>query len=202
MDVFSHKSSTPILVGLTGLKQSGKSTFASRLVFARKFKEVSFAAPMRSFIADILGVSLPDLERMKSLPIAWLDGVEPRWLLQTVGTEWGRNMIHPEIWVRRAMRHAHDLMKLGNSVVISDCRFDNEAVAIKQAGGRVMRIVREGQVNEDTHASEAGISDSLIDETLHNVGSIADLISAADMYVPRAQPKPTANAATNGGDVA
>jgi hypothetical protein len=46
---------------------------------------------------------------------------------------------HDDIWIaslENKLRHSQD------DVVISDCRFPNEIKAIKNAGGRVIRVVR------------------------------------------------------------
>jgi hypothetical protein len=63
----------------------------------------------------------------------------PRWILQNWGTEVCRKNFHDDIWIaslENKLRHSQD------DVVISDCRFPNEIRAIKQAGGRVIRVTR------------------------------------------------------------
>jgi hypothetical protein len=63
----------------------------------------------------------------------------PRWILQYWGTEVCRAGFHDDIWIaslENKLRHSQD------DVVISDCRFPNEILAIKNTGGRVIRVVR------------------------------------------------------------
>jgi hypothetical protein len=63
----------------------------------------------------------------------------PRWILQYWGTEVCRAGFHDDIWIaslENKLRHSQD------DVVISDCRFPNEIRAIKNAGGRVIRVAR------------------------------------------------------------
>lgn len=78
----------------------------------------------------------------------WLDDclrqrrITPRYVLQTLGTEWGRT-IDKDIWVKTALRRAAAL-KDGDAVLITDVRFINEARAIVAGGGQVWRIERPG----------------------------------------------------------
>lgn len=92
----------------------------------------------------------------------------PRLLLQLLGTECGRNILHPNIWVNALMSQYKPVAhKIPNSEegaiydaynsamdadpnfeniypnwVITDMRFDNEADAVKKAGGLTIRINR------------------------------------------------------------
>ncbi len=164
-----------LLVGIAGRKRSGKTALAHLLCEQYRMHHTSFAAPMRRFVRDLLGCTKTQLEEHKEAPIAWLDGKSPRTLLQTLGTEWGRNLIHPAIWVRVALRDAlaHD------AAVISDVRFHNEADAIHEHGGIIIRLHRPGSGDDDTHESEAGLPDSTIDFELQNTGSLESLLAQA-----------------------
>lgn len=165
-----------LLIGLTGRKQSGKSTVAQILREKQKFIEYSFAAPVRLFIAFMLAPREADglawLEANKETPIDWLDGMTPRHMLQTLGTEWGRDMIHSELWLRKCMRDIVD--STAPNIVVSDVRFDNEAKAIRESGGIILRIDRFG-CGGDAHVSEAGVSDGLVNLTYHNRRDLAEL---------------------------
>lgn len=59
--------------------------------------------------------------------------------------------------------------------VVPDVRFDNEAAYVHSVGGIVVRVVRPGQLSTDTHASEAGVSDALVDLLVRNDGNADDL---------------------------
>lgn len=168
------------LIALTGKKQVGKSTLANEL-FQYGFAEVSFAAPIREFVAGLLGVHVIELERMKEMPIDWLGGETPRWMMQSLGTEWGRELIHPNIWVAVAARKINRLRDKGIDVVVSDLRFENEATLIHTLGGRIVRVVRgEASGPVDSHISEAGIDDSWVDTTFYNDGPLEDLQAFAE----------------------
>jgi hypothetical protein len=100
-------------------------------------------------------------------------------MLQSLGTEWGRGMVHDEIWIRITMERAGEHLTVGRSVVITDVRFDNEAQAIVDAGGEVWRVTRPGwrclAEEAAAHQSEAGVSDHLITRIIDNSGSLDDL---------------------------
>jgi ribosomal protein S11 len=84
--------------------------------------------------------------------------------------------------VRATLREVEALLAAGVSVAITDVRFDNEAAAVRAAGGRVFRVVRSGDsclaAETAAHASEAGVSDALVDGVIVNSGSLDDLRDA------------------------
>jgi hypothetical protein len=86
----------------------------------------------------------------------------PRLALQTLGTQWGR-ALDPDVWIRitlrraralclsRGARHAGTRIPVDagypykiKGVAITDCRFPNEASAIRRAGGVIWRVDRPG----------------------------------------------------------
>jgi len=114
--------------------------------------------------------------------IQWL-GKSPRELLQLLGTEFGRNMIHPEIWIRSAVERIDS----SSPVVFTDVRFDNEAEAIQEAGGVIFEVIRPsiGCLKSHTaaHVSEQGISREHILLTIENTGTLNDLAATVDAAV-------------------
>ena len=71
----------------------------------------------------------------------------PRLLLQLLGTECGRQIIHPNIWVNALFADFEDnksdwLSAINSNWIITDVRFPNEAKAIKDKGGIVIRVNR------------------------------------------------------------
>ncbi|MEU9859193.1 hypothetical protein AB0E19_38720, partial [Streptomyces sp. NPDC047974] len=88
------------IIGITGRARSGKDTLAEFLVSDHGFVKLSFAAPIRAFVADITGLPVSAMEDgpLKEEPLDWLNGQTPRRLMQTVGTEWGREMIDRDLW--------------------------------------------------------------------------------------------------------
>lgn len=171
-----------MLIGLCGPAGAGKNTVAGLLTDADRctFAQLAFADPLYECISAITGISPAGLQQrdVKEAVIPSL-GKSPRQMLQSLGTEWGREMIHPQIWIRIAMERAIPHLAVGRSVVITDVRFDNEAKAVVDLGGEVWKVTRPGwQCLADgaaEHQSEAGISDHLIARTINNSGSLDDL---------------------------
>lgn len=173
-----------MLVGLCGLAGCGKNTVATILQERRSFTPIAFADPIYAAVAAVTGLSASELadRTVKESPLPWL-GKSPRELLQTLGTEWGRESVHQEIWVRRAMRRAVAIVGAGGHVAITDCRFENEAEAIRQAGGAVWQVRRHvaGLAGSTArHASEAGVPEHLIDLRIENNGTLHDLEAAVE----------------------
>lgn len=173
-----------ILIGLCGAAGSGKGEVARRLASSHGFTEMAFADPLYEAVAAIVGKPVAWLKDRanKEAVIPWL-GKSPRELLQLMGTEFGRNMIHPEIWVRSAVERFDSSQR----VVITDVRFDNEAEMIQEAGGVIFQVVRPGGrcLSDATaaHESESGIAADHIYSTIENAGTLDDLAAAVDAAV-------------------
>lgn len=165
------------ILGLTGKARAGKDSLAMAVL--SNYPEAvldSFARPLRKFVADILGVSLDQLEAIKDEPHALLGNKTPRLAMQTLGTEWGRQTLSDSIWVDYLFRR-NEKMPM---VVLADVRFDNEAQAIKDRGGVVVQVVREGHDGiGQAHSSERGVSAHLIDCAVFNRGTLSHFLESA-----------------------
>ena len=126
-----------MLIGLAGKKQSGKSTLAMYMCDVLGFQEDSFGAPIRQFVAQLCGYSSGELEVYKEQVHPSL-GVTPRYMMQTLGTEWARNTIKDSIWIDCLANRVRNSKR----VIISDIRFENEATAIRKMGGTIIHIQR------------------------------------------------------------
>jgi hypothetical protein len=183
----------PRIVGLVGTKGSGKTTAAKYLVSAHGYERVPFAAPLKRMLRAIgLGDAELDGDR-KEEPCDLLMGVTPRHAMQMLGTEFGRNAIHPEIWLHlwKAAAARHSL------VVVDDVRFANEAAVIREMGGRLIRIERgpaadllmrgglARSVGMDTHSSETELASIDCDTTVYNAGTVMDLHAALNAALLR-----------------
>ena len=169
-----------MIIGLCGLAGCGKNAVAEILARRQGAEVIAFAGPIYEAVSAITGLSVSELadRPVKEVALPWL-GKSPRELLQTLGTEWGRESVHPEIWVRTAMRRAAGC----RLAVITDCRFTNEAQAIRRAGGFVWQVRRRAAGlggNAGRHSSEAGIPEELVDLRIDNNGTLGDLEAAVD----------------------
>lgn len=169
-----------MLIGLCGTAGSGKNAVASILRRQHAFGVIAFADPIYDAVAAVTGMHRRELEdrTIKERVIPWL-GKSPRELLQTLGTEWGRNTVRDDIWIQRAMQAARGYER----AAICDCRFENEAQAIRRAGGFVWQVRRRAAGlagSAGRHASEAGIPDDLVDLRIDNNGTLRDLEMAVN----------------------
>lgn len=164
-----------LVIGFAGSMYAGKSTAAARLVSRFGFHRVRFAGPLKAMMAA-LGLSHEEIEgSLKETPSELLCGKTPRWAMQSIGTEWGRNLIGSELWVN-AWRRAASGYEL---VVADDVRFPNEAEAIKSAGGVLIRVDRPiANTDRLAHASETQVFKC--DRVLINHGEIEDLHARVD----------------------
>lgn len=190
------------LIGLHGPAFAGKSTVAQYLVEQYGFAEVSFAAPLYRGVATMLGIDVGELHdrAKKENPIAWL-GRSPRYLLQTLGTEWGRRLVREDLWLVLAARAIDKLRAMGRpGVAVSDVRLDIEAEFILARGGElwgVQRLTRPVAVR--AHETEVGISSNYPSRGLINAAGFPALHARVDQLLDeleaRIHPHPAPGAA-------
>lgn len=166
-----------MIIAFTGKAGSGKSTAAKRLVEAHGFVRRRFASPLKDMLLA-LGLSNDEVDgAYKDEPCELLGGKTPRHAMQTLGTEWGRELIDPYLWTRAWVK---SLPSDGSNVVVDDCRFPNEVEAIKKMGGMVVRIERRSNfVQDQGHISEQ--HKLTVDSVIGNHGSLASLYETIDL---------------------
>jgi hypothetical protein len=136
--------------------------------------------------------------------------ISPRVMLQHLGTEWGRYVADEDIWVNVMLRAASEILRgqqydrrvgltgfdprqaSSIGVVVSDVRFLNEMEAIRNAGGKLIRVVRPATDKNATktgivgHASEAeqkAFQDDDFDVVLRNQQTVEVLLQMVDVVV-------------------
>jgi hypothetical protein len=173
----------PILIGLTGRARSGKSTAAEHLVGTYLLEHYAFADPLRDGLMAIFNLEPTDFEgERKELTLAWLDR-SPRQLMQSMGTEWARDTVHPDVWVKLAEQNLDYMTKALGAVigfVVSDVRFENEAHLIRRRGGTVIHIGRNDAQAVTPHISEAGVAVRQDDLILRNDGTVDEFLRSLD----------------------
>ncbi len=151
------------LIAFTGPAGSGKSTAASALV-EEGWVRVKFADPLKSmlraFYASCGLEHNPYIEAriegdMKEEPDPFLRGRTPRHAMQTLGTEWGRCQIAQDLWVAAWEQKVLSLFNRELDVVVDDCRFANEAEAVRRLGGKIVMLEGRSAGIGTGHASEA-----------------------------------------------
>lgn len=161
----------PTIVAFTGLAQSGKTT-AAKFLLSEGYERMSFADPIKQMVR-----CLTPLADKHATPPAF-GGKTIRELYQTLGTDWGRNMVNTNLWVNLGRERLESLLgdvadNIIRGVVIDDLRFDNEAELVRSLGGLVIQIERPG-LQAMAHASEAGVSPELVTCILSNAKGYDD----------------------------
>jgi hypothetical protein len=160
--------------------QSGKSLVAGHLR-RHGFMVVPFATALKDLARQLcvhLGRTMAEIDAAlagdKSQVV--YNGVTMRRLLQTLGTEWGRQHLGPQVWID-CWRASANLLPACH-IVADDVRFPNEAQAIRDLGGEVWMIVRPGAGVAQAHASEG--QQIVCDHHLLNDSDPAHLFDQAD----------------------
>lgn len=126
------------VIGILGAARSGKSTASGYLQQVFCAQPESFAAPLKAGL-NAMGLPYDEQVAYKS-KIHPTFGKTSREIMQTLGTEWGRNMVSPDFWVI-AMRKR--LEGRSGMVVFDDVRFQNELDLIEELGGITIKIRRK-----------------------------------------------------------
>lgn len=167
----------PKLIGLySSVPQSGKSTVAESLWINHGFWINRFAEPLKGMVDGLLtdiGLSVDAVANyrtfLKEETIPQV-GKSYRELCQTLGTDWGRELVHPDIWVRAAMRRVTHA-----PVVFDDVRFPNEAAAIVARGGAMWKIHNPNVTASNGHVSDGGLEEWNFHRIIVNDGTKDDL---------------------------
>jgi len=158
------------LIALTGPAGCGKSTVAGMMV-EDGWVRVKFASTLKA-MCRAMGMSEDMVEGdQKEVSHPTLGNQTPRYVMQTLGTEWGRKIIHPDLWVRITKAEIQRNLDDGRNVVVDDCRFANEADCIHSLGGVVVGVSGRGGI-VGQHESEAGLAP---DYVIDNNGDLEQL---------------------------
>lgn len=195
-----------MIVGLLGFIGSGKGT-AGDILKDMGFTPVSFAKGVKDVTAQMFGWPRHLLEGDTEKSREWREqpdefwskefGKEftPRYALQLMGTEVGRDVFHKDFWVISLKRYM--LQNQEQNYVITDVRFQNEIQFVHDMGGCLIEIQRGVKPHwydvavrsnngdfkalkfmeqqSGIHASEWSWVGGPIDHTIDNNGSLEDL---------------------------
>lgn len=162
----------PAVIGIAGPARSGKDTICTFVITAVGGYRYSMADPIRAMLSVGVGIDMTDpyWQDRKEAAIPAL-GRSPREMMQTLGTEWGRMMVSPEIWLLQAQAR---LLDFGPGMVVPDIRFPNEATWVRKYGA-LLHVRRKDTVGVSEHASEAGIEPTEHELVIHNDGTFEEL---------------------------
>jgi hypothetical protein len=198
------------IIGVCGFIGSGKDTVADYLVNQYRFRRDSFANSLKDAVSAVFGWDRELLEGRTTAARDWREQpdiwwsyklgmpITPRWVLQQWGTEVCRKAFHNDIWI---ISLENRLRQSTDNIVISDCRFPNEVLAIKNAGGKVIWVKRgalpdwydmalaanqsdiqaQAYLSEhNIHASETAWVGTKFDAEIDNNGTLAELYVQVD----------------------
>ena len=182
-----------MIIGISGKALSGKDTSANMLEklyahpdmtyesYEKKSQEYhwSYAPVTITHFADslkeaamtlcILGDWDVNTQEGKKQKIEWL-GITVRELLQKLGT-CVRQGIDNEFWIKSLYANCADF----DNIIIADVRFPEEVKSIKDRGGVVLRLIRDG-AGAGNHISETALDDYTDwDYVIENNGTLEDL---------------------------
>lgn len=182
----------PRLIGIHApVPGSGKTTIANYLVEQYKYHRIPFADPLKLMMKTLLqcfgystacGDKLLNDPTLKEKILPKL-GVTPRYMMQTLGTEWGRKLINPEIWLFAWKQSVEELGVYGN-VVVDDVRFPNELGIVKSMPDSALWWVERPNIpitaSVMAHSSQQPLDQFQFDEVFLNNGTLKELYANVD----------------------
>jgi dephospho-CoA kinase len=159
------------IIGITGPAGSGKDTAGEILLSElTHYQRRAFGDPIKHMLKTGLWLTDEDMNTCEGKARVNDYGVTNRHMLQTLGTEWGRNIIHPDIWLTATS------IRIKAPTVVTDVRFENEADWVREHGTLIHLSGRGGLTGEEaTHASERGLSLRYGDIAIDNSRSVYEL---------------------------
>ena len=171
------------IIGIAGPASVGKDTAADIMIREKPYyNKISFADPLKNMLRVGLKLSNAQLYGSEKEIIDYRYGKTPRQLMQTLGTEWGRNMINQNIWVQCIESLIVARENALNYYIIPDVRFESEADMIRRLGGIVL-IIKGKNVIKSNHVSEQGIYGHPKDITILNFGTLEQFKSTIQGFI-------------------
>ena len=113
--------------------------------------------------------------------------ISVREFLQKLGTDALRDNLHPDVWVNALMSDYRKTKFSGyigdtrrdiphSNWIVTDTRFANEAKALKDYDGFVIRVNRDGVSPVNNHPSEVELDKWDFDYVINNNGNLDDLL--------------------------
>lgn len=162
-----------MIVGLTGRAQSGKSTLARALGWT----ELSFAARLKTEVRNMALQMEPAL--FDACVLAEAGNVMAKKRIRPWYIFWGefRRDMDADYWLRPVMERVKASPE--TQFVISDVRYLNEARAIKDAGGVIVRLTRATEIPDiptETVSLQEIEDAGLVDVRIDNNGTVEDMV--------------------------
>lgn len=167
------------IIGISGKIGSGKTTLARVLYTHFGYEPKIFAGKLKEIASILTGLHIDNMYQ-RHMKDTYLDmwGMTIGELQQRLGTEAVRDHLHKDAWINALFADYFD-----QNWSVSDMRFENEAEAILDRGGILVRIdgSRTGPGGRDpNHISETSLDEwDLWHYVFDNNGTLADLVEHA-----------------------
>lgn len=171
------------VLGLAGKTRGGKDTVARVVADEFGFYRLAFADTIKDMLCAMLTITRNELERRKDDPDYRIcpDGPTIGEAMQTLGTEWGQDMVSRGIWVHIVKTKILAMMD-GSAVrcfVVPDVREEHEADWVRRHG-QLIHVVGDPHTivgrHSSGHRSERGIKRQPCDGQIGN-GLAEDVIA-------------------------
>lgn len=188
-----------MIIGLSGYAKSGKDTVAEIIqeLQPNEWQIKKFSGKLKIIASLLTGIHPEKFEdqefKQSTLGDEW--SMTVREFLQKLGTDAVREGLHTNAWVNALMADyltEEKVEKLGDYVsrvtppskwIITDCRFPNEAQAIKDKGGVIVRIDRPGIKPVNAHPSETSLDNWDFDYKIANVSDLVALKQSVEVLL-------------------
>lgn len=183
-----------MLIGIAGRARSGKDTVAASLANTLGLYQYAFAEPLKVMLKSVFGDHFHVGDRSGICPET---GRTYRHMMQTLGTELGRNLWNEEVWVNLVAKEFEKLKanpfrkggafdaRLGpegyKGMILSDVRFASEADWIVRKGGVVVMVNRAAIPGIGMHASEQQDLTPYVNHRVENNGTLEELYDKVDL---------------------
>lgn len=185
----------PRLISFSGYATAGKDAAADQFVKNDGYVKTYMSKPLEQALLTL--DPLIDLAKPGAIPMPvrysafhaavgydkTKEHYEVRRLLQTLGTEIGREMFDPGVWVMLAEKEIDWYAELGQSVCITGVRFPNELRMIHERRGFAVWVSRPGVNPVNSHSSDNTISPEDCDLVVINDGTLDDLYKEVRMQL-------------------
>ncbi len=162
------------IVFVTGVKGSGKDTFVDfiqqKIQLRSPCVKLAYADALREICTILFGFTNEHYENRDFKENGYINGYNPRGMLQFIGTDLFRKHFDKDIWVKILTRRIRDQPD-GSYIFVSDVRFENEIDLLQEFLGNEniqythVLITRNTCMIEDHHPSELFSIRESIEET-------------------------------------
>ena len=164
------------IIGIAGHARAGKDTVAQFIREAHHCMTYAFAEPLKNMLKAV-GLEEHELNGWRKDELNNDFQATPRHMMQTLGTEWGRDTVNSDIWVIAAAKRIQQMHRSqpDATILVTDVRFQNEADFVRKHGF-LIHVERPIQrIDGSTHRSENRLSMLDSDYYIINNGDLDDL---------------------------